>query len=238
MNLLLFSHKDRVGTTRIVLRDHRLQHLQRVQRTQVDDTLRVGEIGGQVGSGKVLEINRRQAVLEIELRESPPPKLAITLVIALPRPKMLRRILRSATECGVSAIHLINSYRVEKSFWHSPLLADDAIENCLLQGLAQSRDTQFPQVERHRRFKPFVEDTLPALATGKHALLVHPGDYPPCPASVDDPVLLVIGPEGGFIPYEVAHLRASGCMPVTLGLRILRVETAVSAVLGRLRPAQ
>jgi len=47
-------------------------------------------------------------------------------------------------------------------------------------------------------------------------------------------VTLVIGPEGGFIPAEVDLLSRSGCRPVNLGERILRVETAVAALTGRL----
>jgi RsmE family RNA methyltransferase len=234
LNLLLFDGEDRLGPTRIAVRGRRLQHLLRVHRAQAGDRLRVGEIGGLAGEGEVLAIDAERAVLDILLADAPPAKVPLTLVLALPRPKMLRRILRGATELGVADIHLINSYRVEKSYWQSPLLAHDAIRECLLQGLAQARDTLPPPVQFHRRFKPFVEDTLPPMTAGRRALLAHPGDYPPCPGRVVGELLLVVGPEGGFIPYEVERLREAGCAVVSLGPRTLRVEIAVPALLGRL----
>jgi len=216
------------------VRGRRLQHLLEVHRADAGDRLRVGEIGGLVGEGEVLAIDADSAELEIALCDPPPPKLPITLVLALPRPKMLRRILRCATEMGVADIHLVNSYRVEKSYWQSPLLAPDALRACLLQGLAQARDTLPPPLTCHPRFKPFVEDSMPAIAAGRRALLAHPGAHTPCPDGLDREALVVVGPEGGFIPYEVDKLEAAGCEVVTLGPRILRVETAVPALLARL----
>ena len=88
------------------------------------------------------------------------------------------------------------------------------------------------QIEK--RFKPFVEDRLPQLAAGTLGLTGHPGDYPACPRAVERPVTLAIGPEGGWIPYEVDKLAEAGLQPVQLGERILRVETAVTALLARL----
>ena len=116
----------------------------------------------------------------------------------------------------------------------SPLLAPETLREYLLQGLEQARDTLLPSVQCHRQFKPFVEDRLPRMAAGKNALLAHPGDHPPCPRGGPGEVLLVVGPEGGFIPYEVEKLQAAGCQAVALGPRILRVEHAVTALLGRL----
>ncbi len=168
------------------------------------------------------------------LDTAPPPKLPLRLVLALPRPKMLRRILRTVAELGVAELHLIHSFRVEKSYWQTPALRPETLRGYLLQGLEQSRDTVLPALQCHRRFKPFVEDVLPGLASGRRALLAHPGDYPPCPRGLQQDTLLVIGPEGGFIPYEVEHLAAAGCEAVSLGPRILRVENALSALLGRL----
>jgi RsmE family RNA methyltransferase len=234
LNLLLFSARDRLDANTIIVRDRRLAHLRQVARSAVGDVLRVGEINGLAGEGRIVDIDDERATLSVSLQQAPPPKLPLRLVLALPRPKMLRRILRAVAEFGVPELHLVNSYRVEKSYWRSPLLAEDAMREYLLQGLEQSRDTRLPSVHRHPRFKPFVEDLLPRMTVGTDALLAQPGNYPPCPQGVRGDMLLVIGPEGGFIPYEVEKLQASGCRPVSLGPRILRVENAVVALLGRL----
>jgi RsmE family RNA methyltransferase len=135
---------------------------------------------------------------------------------------------------GVARLILINSYRVEKSFWQTPLLAEPAIREQLILGLEQARDSVLPEIAIEKRFKPFVEDRLPGLAAGTLGLTGHPGDFPPCPRAVQQPVTLAIGPEGGWIPYEVELLRTAGLQPVQLGERILRVETAVPALIARL----
>lgn len=235
MNLLLFTAEDRLGPERISIAGRRLQHLLQVHRAAAGDTVRVGELNGLTGSGEILEINSERALLSVALDQPPPDKLPLDLVLALPRPKMLRRILRSVAEFGVGELHLINSYRVEKSYWQSPVLHPATQGEYLLQGLEQARDTVLPQVHCHPRFKPFVEDILPGLVAGRSALLAHPGDYPPCPRGPGEERLLVVGPEGGFIPYEVEKLQAAGCATVSLGPRILRVENAVTSLLGRLQ---
>jgi RsmE family RNA methyltransferase len=234
VNLLLFRSDERGADGLLRIGDQRLQHLLEVHGKDSGDSVRVGEIGGDMGSARILSIDNSCAVLEPHLDQPPPPKLPLVLVVALPRPKMLRRILRSVAELGVGELHLINSYRVEKSYWQTPVLQADTIRDYLLQGLEQSRDTQLPCVHLHKRFKPFVEDDLPGLINDRTALLAHPGEHPPCPRGVGDPTLLVIGPEGGFIPYEVEKLAHAGCQPVSLGPRILRVENAVTSLVGRL----
>ena len=205
-----------------------------MHKAQVGDQVRIGELGGEMGKGIILEISTEVARLEIELTEPPPEKHSSVLILALPRPKMLRRILRTIAELGVSELHLINSYRVEKSYWQSPVLETEQIQQYLLQGIEQSKDTLVPTVMTHKRFKPFVEDDLPEMLVGKNALLAHPGGYPRAPYGPCENMVLVIGPEGGFIPYEVEKLQSAGCNTVSLGPRILRVENAVNALLGRL----
>jgi 16S rRNA (uracil1498-N3)-methyltransferase len=234
LNLILFTDGDRLEPSKIALRGRRLQHLRQIHRANSGDILRVGEIDGLMGEGEILEINDEFATLAISLHQSPPDKLPLSLVLALPRPKMLRRILRTIAELGVPELHLINSYRVEKSYWQSPVLKQDALREYLLQGLEQSRDTQVPRVHHHNAFKPFVEDNLPGMIRGGDALLAHPGEHSPCPRHISGETLLVIGPEGGFIPYEVDKLQSAGCNVVSLGPRILRVENAVTSLLGRL----
>lgn len=234
MNLLLLEDADFIAADRVVLRDRRLKHMQEVHRVEVGDSLRVGQIGGLLGSAELLRLEPREAELRISLDSPPPAKLPLTLLLALPRPKMLRRVFQTVATMGVPRVILVNSYRVEKSFWQTPFLQPETIREQLILGLEQARDSVLPQIIIEKRFKPFVEDRLPQLAEGTLGLVGHPGDFPACPRAVEQPVTLAIGPEGGWIPYEVDLLRQSGLQPVQLGERILRVETAVTALLARL----
>jgi len=134
----------------------------------------------------------------------------------------------------VKELHLINSYKVDKSYWGTPWLEEAAIREQLLLGLEQSVDTVMPRVYLHKRFKPFVEDQLGAIIAGSTALVAHPYTETPCPIGLKEPCSLVIGPEGGFIPYEIDKLLESGCTPVSLGSRILRVETAIPVLIAKI----
>lgn len=234
MNLLLLEPDDFVAADRVLLRGRRLTHMREVHRVEPGETLRVGLLGGDMGSGRVLQLATGEAELEVAFDQPPPAKLPVTLLLALPRPKMLRRVLQTVAAMGVPRLVLLNSYRVEKSFWQTPFLEPAAIREQLVLGLEQARDTLLPEVSIEKRFKPFVEDRLPGLVAGSRGLIGHPGDYPACPRALNEPVTLAIGPEGGWIPYEVEKLTAAGLEPVQLGERILRVETAVSALLARL----
>ncbi|MFI8463102.1 MULTISPECIES: 16S rRNA (uracil(1498)-N(3))-methyltransferase [Stutzerimonas stutzeri subgroup] len=234
MNLLLLDTADFIADDRVLLRDRRLTHLQQVHRAEAGEQLRVGRVGGNMGSGQLLRLDAHEVELQVSFDQPPPAKLPVTLLLALPRPKMLRRVLQTVAAMGVPRLVLLNSYRVEKSFWQTPFLEPAAIHEQLILGLEQARDTVLPEIIIEKRFKPFVEDRLPQLAADTLGLVGHPGDFPHCPRAVTQPVTLAIGPEGGWIPYEVDKLAAAGLRPVQLGERILRVETAVSALLARL----
>jgi len=167
MNLLLLDKADCVGESLALLRDaRRLQHLLKVQRVQVGDTLKAGRIGGLMGQAKVLRLSETEAELVLDLHRPPPPKLPLTLILALPRPQMLHRLFQVIAAMGVPRLILLGSARVEKSFWRSTRLAPEAIREELLLGLEQARDTLLPQIDIEEKFKPFAEDRLPALAQG------------------------------------------------------------------------
>lgn len=234
MNLLLLEEADFISADRAVLSDRRFTHMQDIHRVAVGDSLRVGRIGGLMGEARVERLEGHEAELSLSFDRQPPAKLPLTLVLALPRPKMLRRVFQTIATMGVAKLVLVNSYRVEKSFWQTPFLDPESIRENLILGLEQARDTVLPEVVIEKRFKPFVEDRLPAIAAGTLGLVGHPGNHPPCPRGVDEAVTLAIGPEGGWIPYEIDLLGKAGLAPVQLGDRILRVETAVTALLARL----
>jgi len=233
VNLLLFRQSELLNDNTLKIDDERFTHLQNVLQISEGDTVRIGQINGQLGTGSVIEVSDAHVLLNVTLTQAPCEKLPLTLILALPRPKMLRRVIRTIAEMGIAELHLINSYRVEKSYWQSPVLAQEMVESYLLQGLSQARDTVLPTVSLHQRFKPFVEDVLPAIIKNKRALLAHPGQVALSPADEGIDTALIIGPEGGFIPYEVDKLLAAGAQQVNLGERILRVDTAIPALAGR-----
>ncbi len=234
MNLILLFEDDFIrGRDRVRLAGRRLKHALDVHRVEKGDVLRVGLEGGLLGTGKVTRIEETLE-MDVELFREPPEPLPLTLVMALPRPKVLRRVLFSVSAMGVKRIFLLNSYRVEKSFWQSPTLREEHITRQLILGLEQAQDTILPKVFLRDRFKPFVEDELPALAAGTLRLVGHPSSSEPCPRCVEGPVTLAMGPEGGFIPYEIEKFIFAGFSAVNLGERILPVETAVPLFVSRL----
>lgn len=243
MNLILVKSSeltptpDFPGRCGVVLTDRRAQHIREVHQPVVGDSLRLGVLEGQIFQARVVEIDATQVVFDIDISSAiqPPKPLPVVLVLALPRPKMLRRILQSASSMGVKEIWLVHSYRVDKSYWSSPLLDEQAMQLQLQLGLEQAGDTVMPRIHLRKRFKPFVEDELPGLVQDRSAWVAHPYDANLCSPS-DQPTLLAIGPEGGFIAYEIEKLKEAGLQPLSLGQRILRVETAIPVALSRLFP--
>jgi RsmE family RNA methyltransferase len=234
VNLALLFETDFIAPDRALLTGRRRAHLETVLKANLGDRIPVGRVNGNMGSGEIIRLTDEEAELAVSLDTPPPKALPLTLIIAMPRPKMFRRVLQTATALGVKDLWLLNAWKVEKSFWQTPWLEADALSDNMVLGLEQAMDTLMPEVHIRQRFKPFVEDELPGLIGGRTALVAHPGTDTPCPTHLNSPTVLCIGPEGGFIPYEVEKLEEAGCQAVHLGQRILRVETAVPVLISRL----
>ncbi len=194
----------------------------------------MGVADGRIGKGAVVRLDDEALELDVVLDREPPRALPLTLILALPRPKVLNRVIAGAASLGIKRIVLINAWRVEKSYWGSPRLSPENLRHQSVLGLEQARDTVLPVIETHRLFRPFVEGELQSLARATRALVAHPHAREECPRGMHEPVTLVIGPEGGFIEAEITSLERAGFAPVAIGERILRVETAVPFLVARL----
>lgn len=237
MNLILLFDDDFTDDPeRVRLTGRRLRHMREVHRATVGETLTVGRVNGAMGSGVVVAMDKESVEMVVTLTEPPPPPLPLTLILALPRPKVLNRVIIAATSMGVKRLVLLNAVRVEKSFWQSPRLSEANLMDQRVLGLEQAKDTRMPELLPRQWFKPFVEDELPAMADGTTRLVAHPYGAVSCPVGVGGPTTLVVGPEGGFVPYEMEKLTEAGFHAVSMGERILRVESAVPALLSRLYP--
>ena len=239
MNLLLLRPEevDAEGVARLTGR--RLEHAREVLRVQAGQTLRVGIFGGLLGTAAVRSQDEQALVLEVNTTQPPPPRAGVSLLLAIPRPKALKRIIPAVASLGVDRVVLVNAARVEKSYFDSKVLAADFLDGLVELGLEQACDTLRPTIEVRQRLKPFVEDELGAWAPADALRLVpHPHATEPLrPVGASRHVVLAIGPDGGWVPAELALFQRQGFQAVSLGRRVLRGEVAVPAVLGAVRAA-
>ncbi|MBN2577301.1 MAG: 16S rRNA (uracil(1498)-N(3))-methyltransferase [Deltaproteobacteria bacterium] len=186
----------------------------------------------QVFDGKGTEIEARiaavgKASLEVTLgdrRRIAPPPCAITLLVSPPRGERMDLLVQKTTELGVARIVPVRSERgMVKSGAHQrrrwQKIAEEAarqsgradvplVSECLGLATAVTQAATIPG-ERFLLWEDESERALPAaLAAGPRA------------------VVLLVGPEGGLCPDEVARAQGCGFRAVGLGPRILRSETA------------
>jgi len=213
-----------------------VMHIKQILKSKVGDSLTIAEMGGKIGKAKIAQINNDEVVLsDIVLNKQPPAKLDLTVILAMPRPKVLRRLVMDMTSLGVNKLIIVNSYRTQKSYWQSPLL--NRLDEFIFEGLQQAVDTVPLKIELKKRFKPFVEDEFSALLKEQaKAVIAHPYATQSWKSYLDGakgmPKVLCIGAEGGWIDYEVDLLCKHGCEAVSLGERILRTESVANVLLG------
>ncbi|MBF0330568.1 MAG: 16S rRNA (uracil(1498)-N(3))-methyltransferase [Candidatus Omnitrophica bacterium] len=233
MNLILLFPKDIIpGTGRVRLTGRRQAHVLEIHRACLGDRLVVGMENGKTGQGCVTRLTSDELEMDVVFNAAPPPKIPVVLCVAMMRPIVFKRVLQTAAAMGVEAVHVFHSRQVEKSFWQSTALQPEEVFEQLVLGLEQAKDTVVPSVSFHKQFKPFVEDALPGLLVGRQGVVADPSGAVLLPER--SPKVLIIGPEGGFIPYEIEKFSEAGCIVFGLGPRILRVETAVTSLLSLL----
>jgi len=236
MNIILLKPHE-IDGDRLVLRDYRAEHIVKVLRSNAGDRITVGIIDGKTGHAVIEEIDRKrpfQVKLFLTIDKEPPPPSKIDIVLALPRPIVFKRIIHQLTALGVGRVHVINAARVEKSYWESSVVTDNGWKDFVITGLEQAVDTRMVPFSFHRGFKPFMTDTLPLIkARYEQMLVAHPKSETPvsdCIDKTDASVLIAIGPEGGWNEFEMDLMNQQGFLDFNIGGRILKVETAVTAI--------
>ncbi len=235
MNLLLLDRQELDPDNLTRLSDRRAHHLRKVLRVQPGDPLKAGILNGPLGTAEVLAVDDQEVRLRCSFEGEAPAISQDSLVLAIPRPKILLRCLELATALGFGRILLTRTWRVDKSYLASRALDPNLQHQHLIFGLEQSCRTRLPQVQTFELFKPFVEDHLDELVPMTHRLVAHPnaakalGDVP----FGQQPFTLAVGPEGGFIPYEISMLEKSGFTAVSAGPHPLRVEAALAWLSGQ-----
>ena len=241
MNLLLLTAEEAAATP-VRLNDERAEHVRKVLRAAVGDVIRVGILDGPLGEGIVRKL-APDLDLECTFESQVSPRGTDTLILAIPRPIVLRRCLAHATALGFGRIFLIRTRHVDKNHLASHALEPDAIQEHVRIGLSQARRTQQPEVQQFHRFKPFVEDSYPELVPEGPQFTADPNADQELTtwartSPIEKPCTLAIGPERGFTGHELESFAKAGCVPVRTGTHPLRVETALAYVVGQIHAAR
>lgn len=236
MNRILLEKDELDACGEALILGRRAKHVHTVLRARPGERVRVGIINGPCGTGRILSLDTADTMrLHCELDTTAPAATGIALLLALPRPKIMRRLWAPLASLGVERIILVNATKVERPYFDTHWLAPEVVRALLIEGLEQSGDTRLPEVRVCRRFKPFVEDDAAGtFGVAASRILCQPGNaYPPLAHRLGSgAVVFAIGPEGGWTPYELDLLRRHDFECATLGERTLRTDTAVLAVIG------
>jgi 16S rRNA (uracil1498-N3)-methyltransferase len=244
MNLILCEPHEVRDDGVVLLTDGRAAHVRTVLRSSVGDTVRIGIVDGPIGRGEIVAIDdggdggvTLRCDFDASAGAPVPPRPAVDLLLALPRPKVMRRLWAQLAALGAGRIILTNAERVERHYFDTHILDEATYRPLLIEGLQQACDTRMPRVSIHRQFRVLIEDELDTLSNDGARLVAHPhaDADPPGRDTVSSPrALLAIGPEGGWNAFELTLLRRHRFEPISLGTRILRTDTACVALLALL----
>jgi len=245
LNLVLIETGDLGVDGQVRLTGPRAAHLIEVLRVTEGQTVRVGVLDGPRGVATVETIASGTVELTCALESETPPRPRLDLLLAVPRPKVMRRLWAQLSALGVSRVILTNAERVERPYFDTHVMTPECYRPLLIEGLQQARDTRVPMVSIHRQFRILVEDELDGLSDAALRLVADPA----ATTSVSDAVrkgldenrearvLLAIGPEGGWNEFELRLLGTHGFTRVGMGPRTLRTDTACLALLALVHDA-
>lgn len=257
MNRILFE-KSEIVDGRAVFSGDRAEHVLNVLHGQVGQTLKTGELDGLVGTSSIEEIRdlrtreegsaqRGSGLLEgtvvvrCDHREAPPAPW-FDLVLAPPRPRVLKRLLPQLAAMGVGRVVLTGAQKTEKSFWGAQLLKPEVQRPLLVEGLMQGGGSMVPEIRTEKNFRRYAQTQLAEDFAGCVKIVAHPyaaggggSRFEPgrCAHCGLRPVL-AIGPEGGWTEPEVELLEEKGFLRHSLGPWILRTDTAAIAAVAQL----
>ncbi len=242
MNIIILFENEKQDDGSYHLSGFRAEHIRAVLKSDVNDILEIGILNGKSGVASITSISKDKVVLSnLQLEESTSDNITIDIIVALPRPQTIKKVLFTSAMMGVRNIFFIKSNRVEKSFFHSVVLEEEQLQRHLIDGLQQGKRTQMPNVSIHDKFNPFIQDWRCQFYKDrdeKPVCLLPDLDVEQTLVNVlgkkDKHLLVAIGPEGGWVPFETEMMTSLGFDKFKLGDWTLRVEHALTACLAQI----
>lgn len=249
MNLLLLEKDEVLAEGRALIGTDRLSAVLERHTLEVGRDYAAGIVNGPIGKVLVKEISADGIELEFVAKRESPPFSSSSLILAAPRPQMLKRILETAGSLGIERIVVVSSERSQKSYLSSKSYDAAELRYRLWLGLEQAMVTCLPEIRvlgSVRALQRQIDDLFPEdkfirllAATGAKStlaeMIITPSEVE-CGAVRSARQVFAIGPEAGWSEEEEELF--SSLMKfhsVSLGERVLRVETAVYVTFAQLQ---
>ena len=166
-----------------------------------------------------------------------PPRPHVDVLLALPRPKVMRRLWAQLAALGVGQIILTNAERVERHYFDTHILDEGLLPSAAHRRVCNRRairGCRWSRFTGSSKSSSRIVWTIcsPTASVSSPTRGAHDRSRRRWLITSNGRVLLAIGPEGGWNDFELALLAAHGFQIVGLGPRTLRVDTACTALLA------
>lgn len=235
MNRILFEKDEINPDGSVTFSDVRAEHVLGILHGEVGQILKTGEVDGLCGNSEIIAIDGKSVTVKTN-HDKESLKPWIDVLLAMPRPRVFKRMLPQLASMGVREIIVVGAAKVEKAYWGVKFLDPTEARPYLVDGLMQAGTSILPKLTTCRNFKALIESGKYDSRTCK--IVAHPAEEKvsirPDISNEDDLPLLAIGSEGGWTDEEVAMMESRGFKKLSLGPRILRTDTAAIALLSLL----
>ena len=228
-----FFVAEPIKSQQATLTDDEARHLSTVMRLSVGDEVTLFDGTGPEFAARIRAISKHCVQLDITERRDISRELAceLALAVALPKGDRQKWLVEKTTELGVTRLIPLITERGVAQPVESAL---DRLRRGVIEASKQCGRNRMMEIAEPERAGDFFGKPAP----DGPRLLAHPTGRPVSELRFENPggdsplskMLAAIGPEGGFTETEITAALSAGWQPVSLGSRILRVETAAIAL--------
>lgn len=220
-----YTAPTNISSSSLTIEGEELSHLTHVMRKTAGELIIVVDGIGNAYEVTIEEITKRTARCSIQTTHSRlhEPPLDVTLAVGLLKnPSKFDFLVEKCTELGVNSFFpLITERTIPR---HAKT---DRWQKLALAAMKQSGRCVLPKVHEPRSFSDYVSSTLTSsLKIIPHEKIKAPTIGELLREKTNTSIVICIGPEGGFSEEEITHAESFGFLPVSLGERRLRTETA------------
>lgn len=217
-----FTSSPLHGQAEVIISDQEYHHLLHVMRMEEGEEVELVNGQGILAKGTIQRLAKKEGVIVLkEVLETPKPQKNLILYQALPRLQRLDFIVEKGTELGMTHLYLFPGEKSERKSLAPKQIA--GLQDQAIAALKQCGRLWMPVIEmipQIEKWSPFEIPTFYGDLNAKEPLQHQTGSSAVC-----------IGPEAGFSPAELEHLKALGGQGRLLHENILRTETAAIAAL-------